>query len=286
MKTCDNIKKIIKEHWILLLILCLFPVVINYVVLIPSFLPVVGDSEKWLSFFGSFSGSVIMAGVTLYVLKTQLKQNHDENEKNRKTNELANEKNRKLQIKILEYQQQIQWLNSFRQASAEYVKTFNANDLIAITNTLVVNPQEAHNMLKLLLDSAKTHDIQLAYFRKMDNNTEELMKKIAPKFDQYNDVIQDIQQIIIFKQKYPMAGFSQFVSQISTMELSQDMKDKIAYVSTQQSADIIQPFINVMLMRIDDIRDNVVAVQTWLYDYIHSEQARIDKILDIDYGTR
>lgn len=82
MKKCNHIKKIIKEYWGLLLILGFFPVIINYIVLMPSFLPVVGDSEKWLSFFGAFAGSVIMAGVTLYVLDKQLQQNHKENMRN------------------------------------------------------------------------------------------------------------------------------------------------------------------------------------------------------------
>lgn len=64
-----------------LLILC--PVAVNYIVLTPNFLPIVGDSDKWLSFFGSFIGSAIMAGITLYVLQEQLKQNQLENRQNR-----------------------------------------------------------------------------------------------------------------------------------------------------------------------------------------------------------
>lgn len=60
-------------------------------------------SSAWLSFWGGYIGSTIMAGVTLYVLHAQLKQNHQENEKNRI-----------IQINTIKYQTKIGWINQLR----------------------------------------------------------------------------------------------------------------------------------------------------------------------------
>ncbi|MDE5783714.1 MAG: hypothetical protein K2H97_05310 [Prevotella sp.] len=276
-------KEILRKYWWIVAFVIVVPIVVNFILLMPAFLPIVGDNTHWLTFFGGYIGSLISTFGAWLILCRQLKQNHKENKKNRIANEQANEKNRKLQIKVLEYQQQIQWLNLFRQASAQYIQIYNTNDLIAIANVLAVNPQEAHNMLKSLFDRAITYDTQFAYLRKENNDAEELMKKISPKFKQYNDVLLDVQQIITFRKINPMAMFSSLVTQMQTMDMSQTMKDKITQISIQQSGYIHLPqqlFVDVVIKRIYDIKDDMQEIQNLLYNYIHSEQARIDKILE------
>ena len=282
---------ILKKYWWAVALIILAPVVINFVLQIPAFVQIVGDNTDWLTFWGNYLGGSISALVALFVLFKTLQQNHEENEYNRAANEEANEKNRvaieqenranrELQIRVIKHQQEMQWLNLFRQASAQYIQIYNTNDLIAIANVLAVNPQEAHNMLKSLFDRAVIYDTQFAYLRKEDNDAEELMKKISPKFEQYNAVLQDIQQIIGFRRNNPVAMFGYLVTQIPTITLTQTMKDKIAQVSTLQSRNAIQPFVDVVVARIYDIQNYMVEIQTLLYNYIHSEQARIDKILE------
>lgn len=284
-------KVFLKKNWYWLLLSLLLPIAINYFLLIPAILPIVGDNTIWLMFWGSYLGGLIpsiSAFGILYIQRQDSERqnnetrrvNAEENEKNRIANEQANEKNRKLQIRVLEYQQQMQWLNLFRQASAQYIQIYNTNDLIAIANVLVLNLNDAHNMLKSLFDRAIIYDTQFAYLRKADNNTEVLMNKISPKYEQYNNVLQDIQYMITFKKRFPGASFTNFVAQMSTMNLSQTMKDKIMKASTQQPSNVIQPFVDVVLARIYDIKDDMKDIQDLLYDYIHSEQARIDKILE------
>ncbi|MBS6458801.1 MAG: hypothetical protein KH375_01425 [Alistipes sp.] len=273
-------KDILKKYWWAVATIILAPVVINFMLQIPAFVLIVGDNTDWLTFWGNYLGGSVSALIALFVLFKTLQQNHEENEHNRAANEEANEKNRKLQIRVLEYQQQMQWLNLFRQASTQYVQIYNTNDLIAISNMFIFNPQEAHNMLKPLFDRAVIYDMQFAYLRKNNNETNELMKKIAPKFEQYNDVLQDIQQIVNFRKNYPTAMFGHLVVEMSKMPLSQTMKDKITKVSAQQSHNAIQPFADVIIARIHDIKDDMMYIQNLLYDYIHSEQARIDKILE------
>ena len=79
-------KKIKKEkhmflckYWHLLLIFASIPLILSVCCYfsIPYFNQ--AGSAAWLSFWGGYLGSVIMAGITLYVLNRQLKQNHNEN---------------------------------------------------------------------------------------------------------------------------------------------------------------------------------------------------------------
>ncbi len=273
-------KDILKQYWWAIAVIILAPVVLNCVLQIPAFVRIVGDNTDWLTFWGSYLGGIISTLTALFILYKTLQQNHEENEKNREANELANENNRKLQIRILEYQQQMQWLNLFRQASAEYVQLYNTNDLIAVANVFMVDPNVAHNMLKPLFDRANICDTKLAYWCKADEKSKELMGKISPKFKQYNEVLQDIQQIVTFRKSYPTATFDYLVALMPTLILSQTMKDKIAQVSTLQSSEAAQPFVGVIMARIYDIQNYMVEIQSLLYNYIHSEQARIDKILE------
>lgn len=287
-------KEILRKYWWAIAIIILAPIVINVVLQIPAFVQIAGSNTDWLTFWGNYLGGSISALVALFVLSQTLQQNHEENEHNRTVNEEASERNRiaierenranrELQIRVIKHQQEMQWLNLFRQASAQYIQIYNTNDLIAIANVLAVNPQEAHNMLKPLFDRSVVYDTQFAYLRKENNDVEELMKKISPKFEQYNDVLQDIQQIITFRKMYPAVMFSSLVAQMQTMTMSQTMKDKIAQISIQQSGYIHlpqQPFVDVVIKRIYDIKGDMQEIQDLLYDYIHSEQARIDKILE------
>ncbi len=68
---------------ILLLIISLFPIALNYILMVPLVLPFIGDGKDWIAFWGSYLGSIIAAGVALLVLAKQQKQNHEENMSNR-----------------------------------------------------------------------------------------------------------------------------------------------------------------------------------------------------------
>ncbi len=57
------------------------PVLLNFIIFIPAFSPIVGGSPDWLSFYGSYIGLVIVSLITLYVLYKQLQHNHEDNEK-------------------------------------------------------------------------------------------------------------------------------------------------------------------------------------------------------------
>lgn len=112
----------------LLLIIC--PVAVNYIVIIPNFLPIVGDSGEWLTFFGSFIGSAIMAGITLYVLQEQLQQNQDENRQNRDDNRTENESNRLQSQKFRLQEIELKWFDDLKQVCSKLYSAFSSNEVV------------------------------------------------------------------------------------------------------------------------------------------------------------
>ena len=96
----------LKKYWYWVLLILLAPIAINFILLIPVFLPIAGDDKTWLAFWGSYSSALITSMITLFVLYRQLMQNQKENEENRKTNKEENEKNRQLQLRVLKHQQE------------------------------------------------------------------------------------------------------------------------------------------------------------------------------------
>lgn len=85
-------KAFLKEYWWVILIRLGAPVLLNFIIFIPAFSPIVGGSSDWLSFYGSYIGLVIASLITLYVLYKQLQHNHEDNEKTRRDNQAVNEK--------------------------------------------------------------------------------------------------------------------------------------------------------------------------------------------------
>ena len=85
-------KAFLKEYWWAILIRLGAPVLLNFIIFIPAFSPIVGGSPDWLSFYGSYIGLVIASLITLYVLYKQLQHNHEDNEKTRRDNQAVNEK--------------------------------------------------------------------------------------------------------------------------------------------------------------------------------------------------
>lgn len=275
-------KNILRTYWWAVAIIAVVPIILNFILQIPGFVKFVGKDTDWLAFWSNYLGGLIGALTSLFILFKTLQQNHNESEKNRKANDLANEINRKLQINVLKYQQQIQWLNAFREVSAKYLRIYNPNDIIIIANTLSSNPREAHTMMKPLFDRAMIYHTEFSYICKTDSYTKKLREMILQKYNEYNDVLYDIQSITSFKSNRNSPSFSQYVSHIQEkhIDISDSMKNIIKNASSLKKQDTFRTFVDVILKRVDDIKDDMNNIQSLLYDYIQKEQERINKILE------
>ncbi len=123
-----------KYRWTIIIVILVtsIPIAINFILLFPSFTSIVGDNTEWLSFWSGY----ISAAVAFVILHIQRMDSKKQIENNKKENKRENEENRKLQLNILKYQQEMQWLNMFRQASIEYVSAYTYNDLVHSINQI------------------------------------------------------------------------------------------------------------------------------------------------------
>ena len=114
--------------WIIIAIILATPIIINWLILEPSFFEYIGTGVDWLSFWGGYIGAIISAGVAFAILHIQ-----------RKDNEKQNEANRTLQINVLKHQQKTQWLNELKGKCLEYYLGFDINALIDFKGSINIS---------------------------------------------------------------------------------------------------------------------------------------------------
>ena len=279
MKKCNHIKKIIKEYWGLLLILGFSPVIINYIVLMPSFLPVVGDSEKWLSFFGSFAGSVIMTGVTLYVLQKQLKQNHDENEENRIANEKANKENRASQNKLTLFQVETHNLHLFKESCLTLLEAYNYNRFVQIYNSFILDSKSPLDLIKIgFSDVIKAKRSFLMNFMPSASKMGDLIDMEKNIFDYYNAKLLDIEAITSY-QYHPKNYIKTHIitDEQASESLALIIKKNIAQLDDLDSKTWLDKILKEYF---NEISSNFIdPLWDLISDVYLSEKARIAKIL-------
>lgn len=273
------IMKLLKKYWWWILIVLAAPVVINYILLVPAISPIVGDNAIWLSFWGSYLGAIISATVAFIILHIQRKDNEIENEKNRVDNETENNNNRNLQLNILKYQQEMQWLNAFRQMSAEYVSAYNYNDLIHIVNISRSDAEGAFNGIGPLLDRLALCDVRLKYIGVRGNKASSLCDICDAFFELYNDVLYDLQAVFIYSIENPSPMYEAFCIQSTRMPITKSMKMIIQQVAIEKGLSNAQRFNDVIMGRIKIIEERAEKIRTVFAGYILEEQKRIDNIL-------
>ena len=256
-------KKLKNISWIIMLIFCL-PIAINFILLIPSFTPIVGNNVEWLSFWASY----ISANVAFIILYIQRKDNKEENRNNRE-----------LQLNILKHQQEMQWLNLFRQASVEYVSAYTYNDLVHAINIMRKNPEDAFNILGHLLERLAKCDTNLGYVGMRGENKKKLYDICFSLFTLYNDVVYDVQKMIAYIINSKNLTFEAFCVDSKDMEFTNDMKIIITLVATQKGLNMAQSFNDVAINRIKIIEEQAAEIRDIFASYIATEEKRIDNIL-------
>lgn len=147
-----NISRLSKYGGIIAIILILItPPILNWVLSRPAFCRIVGTDVDWLSFYGGYIGSVISSMVAFFILHQQLKNNHEENKRNRD-----------IQRNIIRYQQEKERLDRLKLACTENVICYDVTPLYHIATTMISNPEQASTDLDLLSNKMKTSNLQIA----------------------------------------------------------------------------------------------------------------------------
>lgn len=261
-------KDLLKKYWWLILIITVLPVIVNYVLLIPAFGPVVGDSVHWLAFWGSYLTSLVSALIAFLILFIQRRDNH-----------IENKQNRQLQINVLKYQQEMQWLNEKREIIQQSVLSLHKNDLRLLSKRLSEN-LDIYEEAKQLMDKVLKSKYKIL-FMDVPVQTKEynmFINKIYKACRFYQVAILDILEISMIFSKpeterkdvyndreakgYIQGNLKQIIEQINSVEsfLSKDPVDI--------SKELIQKMPNLL-----------PEVRILALEYINSEEKRIAQLL-------
>ena len=250
-------KRIKKYLWIVAIIL-LLPLVVNFILLIPSFTPIVGDNISWLGFWGSYLGAIISASVAFIILAIQYKQNSEENERNRK-----------LQINVIVHQQEQTRLNHIIDMSVKLLADADVSKYYTLCKHLGEESQYSTNML---IDG---------FSSKLINRYDELNLYVG--LDRTCFMIRlnllDIRSIIrLFCRSNWMVNiptleeFSEEVSEEMKFIITKRINSKDYFLHAKDCREIIGDGILLMDKKRLDMNHHISK-------YISSERERIDNIL-------
>lgn len=177
----------IKKYWWAILTILALPIAINYILLKPTpfSIPIVGEETDWLSFWGSYLGAVISAGVAFVILAIQYQQNKDENTANRK-----------LQKNVLKHQIRTQRLNDIENRLITYFQSFHYAEVDNLAYQILKKEDRYPiiQRLKELWREKDTATLQLKIIFASSSDQQELeYQKLFEDFDvQYEALIEDL----------------------------------------------------------------------------------------------
>lgn len=259
-------KRIMKYLWIVAIIL-LLPLVVNFILLIPSFTPIVGDNISWLGFWGSYLGAIISASVAFIILAIQYKQNSEENERNRK-----------LQINVIVHQQEQTRLNHIIDMSVKLLADADVSKYYTLCKHLGEESQYSTNML---IDGFSSKLInrydELNLYVGLDRTC--FMIRLNLLVSSYDNISIDIRSIIrLFCRSNWMVNiptleeFSEEVSEEMKFIITKRINSKDYFLHAKDCREIIGDGILLMDKKRLDMNHHISK-------YISSERERIDNIL-------
>lgn len=279
----------IKKHTTLLVVIIIafalvLPICINALYLVNTDCEILHKPSEWTTFWGSYLGAIISAGVAFAILHIQRKDNEEDNKNNRENNKTQNEANRQLQLNIMRYQQEIHWLDNFRSASLEYCHAFNNNDVVLVTNLMWENPKDAFKILKTLYDKLGASEAHFSFLCKNDDKGSILKSDVFKTHLQHQQLLDDIQWVVLyFTQESPLSrnevGFANFLK-FKNYKLTINMTDIIQRIRTNNNwGDFFYKIYNT---KVQEGRLYESDVKNRMYKYIKEEQERINDILTTD----
>ena len=280
----------------LLLIIC--PVAVNYIVIIPNFLPIVGDSGEWLTFFGSFIGSAIMAGITLYVLQEQLQQNQDENRQNRDDNRTENESNRLQSQKFRLQEIELKWFDDLKQVCSKLYSAFSSNEVV-IASDLDPLSDSFHDEVTRLINRMNEAYFNFQLVVNYHNNIVNIAEtnNIQHLVEEYLALLSDMQGLhiygILLKEGLEEIDYSPeeletrfkgfILKHKKEMEFPNISENRVWNLLIDDKFDKLEylpQILNILRKRIDNF--NMLSVGTTITELVKTEYRKVTEILTND----
>lgn len=272
-------KVLSRKYWWLCVILVLLPIALNYILLIPSFSPVVGNEVNWLSFWGGYLGSLISASVAFIILFVQRSDNKSQNEQNRVTNKNENEVNRKLQIGIMKYQLDLNNLNQFKNACIACQRAYAYNSLCEIANLTNRDKTIPLTRIKeLFAEAASAHrGVDIIDYEE-NEYTSLFLCQHKQIYKMYTQALLDLEVLVSYLDYTPDDAEKGLMGDgYSSASLKQLIMNEIGMIHSKGVAITIKRIINLRLDLVD--KDFIESLWEEAFKYINYEKDRINNTL-------
>lgn len=260
--------KRLKKYWWLVVLI----VITLAIILIPAFGPMVGEDLHWLSLWGSYIAALIPALGAFIILFIQREDNHRENKQNRQ-----------LQINVLKYQQEMQWLSEKRETMIEFALALDKDHLIEIAHKLE-RQQDILYDVKDVIDNLVKCDSAVGFMyvsqKTKEYNDFNTQREFA--YIIFRDAVLDLQEInILFQQ----TGFNRrrlvLHDRLKQGYIHKGLNTVISNFPSEQdflnsnAAEVSAMLISITTDLLEDTRKLALS-------YIKSEEIRIAQILTMD----
>ncbi len=279
-----------RQKWqpflVIVLLICIFicvPYFINYLVVqnsLPFTSSLSGKNElerTWLVFWASYVGCVLSSVVTFIVLYLTLRQNDEENKKNREEAHYENSLVRNSQERALKFERAMHYVTEIRaKAVAIYhsVNNSKAEDIYSSISLEKINEVDFKMIRALLLevqdDSNRAYvemEMLLSYGVGRDEETEKYMNMIKKFTDESYDCIRDL--IWFFIECKHSQSVNQDIIRSEVYKYASEHTDRVAIPDYKYIWNII---IENNLMEVEKNRFEIVS--KW-----HDEWHKINQLL-------
>ena len=267
----------IKKYWWVLGLFLVLPLLLNFLLQIPAFTPIVGDNVSWLGFWGTYLGAIISASVAFIILAIQHKQNSEENKRNRDLQIEENKRNRLLQINVIKHQQDQARLNRIIEISAKLITDMDVSKLYTICRHLGDSSYNSIDLLNEYSCSMWNHCDELELYIGLDRSGFSI--RLNTFAFSYDNILRDIRRII------RLFSDNNWCVNIPTLEefaegASEEMKPIIAECIASRKYTLnyndCHDIICGGILFLDKKR---LEMNKHIRDYISAEKERIDRML-------
>lgn len=278
MKSIEKFKDKNYTLVVILLLVVLSPIILNILLLTDIGIPIAGSHNGWLA----YSGSLVGALITLFVLQQTINRNHKENQSNRK-----------LQILLLQNQYKKERLLLLEDALFEYQTSLNSIELLNILEKIkkreyIDTKKKLQNMgletdrasfkIDLYLPNLATTEAEIKFtnvFNELNIQYQMLIADSMFFIDLMSELPEDnIQEYISYHidRSIQSDNHLKFMRNIKT--ISQIIKDKGEYPQIRENSEDI---INQRIMNsIGEISENIEKLKPAICSLINDKFEAIE----------
>lgn len=256
-------KEILKKYWWAIVLIIVLPILINLIIICPSFFKVGGRPNDWLTFFGGYIGCIISASVPFVILYKTIRNN-----------EMENKANRQLQVNILTAELAQSRLNDIRNILSRLICAYESEDLMLVASCLENDSQSILQTIKRIGTNVRVENtnLRLALNAMANDNSRVFLKEV----ETFNFTFRVMLMELVWMAEY------------SPINIQYDEWDNEIYdVSAKQIEKDVNEFLNRMMEENPEI-DKHDAYHIWnifkKYDFAHNkfEDIWTERILHFD----